>query len=169
MPPGPVVGIDVAKAELVVAVRPGGDRWTVPNIEAGVARLRARLQQLVPGVGPIVSRTVLGEFPELGPLNRRRIAALVGVAPCACDSGTLRGRRVVWGGRAPVRTALSMSALVATRRNPVMRAVYVRLVAAGTPKKVALIGGMRTLLTILNVMLRTNTPWREMNQQQQTA
>ena len=63
MPPGPVVGIDVAKAELVVAVRPGGDRWTVPNIEAGVARLRARLQQLVPGVGPIVSRTVLGEFP----------------------------------------------------------------------------------------------------------
>ena len=312
--PGPVVGIDVAKAELVVAVRPGGDRWTVPNNEAGVARLRARLQQLVPtlvvleatggyeraavaalaavqlpvvvanprqvrdvaratgqlaktdsidadllalfaervrptprpladeasaaldalltrrrqlvgmliaernrlehtvaavrrgirthirwlerqlsavdrdlddmiqqspvwrakedllrsvpGVGPIVSRTLLGELPELGQLNRRRIAALVGVAPFACDSGTLRGRRVVWGGRAPVRTALYMSALVATRRNPVIRAFYLRLVAAGTPKKVALIACMRKLLTILNVMLRTNTPWREMNQQE---
>ena len=312
--PGPVVGIDVAKAELVVAVRPGGDRWTVPNNEAGVARLRARLQQLVPtlvvleatggyeraavaalaavqlpvvvanprqvrdvaratgqlaktdsidadllalfaervrptprpladeasaaldalltrrrqlvgmliaernrlehtvaavrrgirthirwlerqlsavdrdlddmiqqspvwrakedllrsvpGVGPIVSRTLLGELPELGQLNRRRIAALVGVAPFACDSGTLRGWRVVWGGRAPVRTALYMSALVATRRNPVIRAFYLRLVAAGTPKKVALIACMRKLLTILNVMLRTNTPWREMNQQE---
>ena len=312
--PGPVVGIDVAKAELVVAVRPGGDRWTVPNNEAGVGRLRARLKQLVPtlvvleatggyeraavaalaavqlpvvvanprqvrdfaratgqlaktdgidadllalfaervrptprpladeasaaldalltrrrqligmlgaernrlehappavargirthirwlerqlsavdrnlddmiqqspvwrakedllrsvpGVGPIVSRTLLGELPELGQLNRRRIAALVGVAPFACDSGTLRGRRVVWGGRAPVRAALYMSALVATRRNPVIRAFYLRLVAAGKPKKVALTACMRKLLTILNVMLHTNTPWREMNQRE---
>jgi len=312
--PGPVVGIDVAKAELVVAVRPGGDQWTVPNNEAGVACLRARLQQLVPtlvvleatggyeraavaalaavqlpvvvanprqvrdfaratgqlaktdsidadllalfaervrptprpladetsaaldalltrrrqligmlgaernrlehapptvargirthirwlerqrgvvdrdlddmihqspiwrakedllrsvpGVGPVVSRTLLGELPELGQLNRRRIAALVGVAPFACDSGTQRGRRVVWGGRAPVRTALYMSALVATRHNPAIRAFYLRLVAAGKPKKVALIACMRKLLTILNVMLRTNTPWREMNQQE---
>ena len=312
--PGPVVGIDVAKAELVVAVRPGGDRWTVPNNEADVARLRACFQQLmptlvvleatggyeraavaelaavqlplvvanprqvrdfaratgqlaktdsidaellalfaervrptprpladeasaaldalltrrrqlvgmliaernrlehtiaavrrgirthirwlerqigavdrdldamiqqspvwrakedllraVPGVGPIVSRTLLGELPELGQLNRRRIAALVGVAPFACDSGTLRGRRVVWGGRAPVRAALHMSALVATRRNPVIRAFYPRLVAAGKPKKVALTACMRKLLTILNVMLHTNTPWREMTQQE---
>ena len=310
--PGPVVGIDVAKAELVVAVRPGGDRWTVPNDAAGVARLRARLQELaptlvvleatggyeraavaalaaaqmpvvvanprqvrdfaratgqlaktdridaetlalfaervrptprpladeasaaldalltrrrqlvgmrgaernrlehappavargirthirwlerqlsvadrdlddmihqspvwrakedllrsVPGVGPIVSRTLLGELPELGQLNRRRIAALAGVAPFACDSGTLRGRRVVWGGRASVRAALYMSALVATRWNPVIRAFYQRLLAAGKPKKVALVACMRKLLTILNVMLRTNTPWAPMKE-----
>ena len=90
------------------------------------------------------------------------------MAPFACDSGTLRGRRVVWGGRASVRAVLSMSALVATRRNPVIRAVSLRLVAAGTPKKVALVACMRTLLTILNVMMRTNTPWREMPQQQTT-
>jgi len=104
----------------------------------------------------------------LGQLNRRRIAALAGVAPFACDSGTFRGRRVVWGGRASVRAVLYMSALVATRRNPVIRAFYLRLVAAGKPKKVALVACMRTLLTILNVMMRTNTPWRDMNQQQTT-
>ena len=314
--PGFVVGIDVAKAELVAAVRPGGERWTVSNDEAGVERLRDRLRQRaptlvvleatggyeraavaalaavqlpvvvanprqvrdfaratgqlaktdridadmlalfadrvrptprpladeasaaldalltrrrqvvgmlvaernrvehalapvrrgirthirwlerqlgtvdrdlddmiqhspvwrakedllrsVPGVGPIVSRTLLGELPELGQLNRRRIAALAGVAPFACDSGTLRGRRVVWGGRAPVRAALYMSALVATRRNPVIRAFYLRLVAAGKPKKVALIACMRKLLTILNVMMRTNTSWRVMNRQETT-
>ena len=310
MSPGPYVGVDVAKRELVVAVRPGGERWTVPNTEAGVAALRERLQRLtpalvvleatggyeraavaalaavqlpvvvanprqvrdfaratgqlaktdcidadllalfaervrptprpladeasvaldalltrrrqligmlgaernrlehappavargirthirwldrqlgvvdrdlddmihtspvwrakedllrsVPGVGPIVSRTLLGELPELGQLNRRRIAALAGVAPFACDSGTLRGRRVVWGGRASVRAALYMSALVATRWNPVIHAFYQRLLAAGKPKKVALVACMRKLLTILNVMLRTNTPWAPM-------
>ncbi len=97
---------------------------------------------------------------------RSTFAALVGVAPFACDSGTQRGRRVVWGGRAPVRTVLYMGALVATRHNPAIRAFYLRLVAAGKPKKVALIACMRKLLTILNVMLRTNTPWREMNQQE---
>ena len=90
------------------------------------------------------------------------------MAPFACDSGTLRGRRVVWGGRAPVRAALYMSALVATRRNPVIRAFYLRLVAAGKPKKVALIACMRKLLTILNVMMRTNTSWRVMNRQETT-
>ena len=131
-----------------------------------VWRAKEDLLRSVPGVGPVVSRTLLGELPELGQLNRRRIAALVGVAPFACDSGTQRGRRVVWGGRAPVRTALYMSTLVATRHNPAIRAFYLRLVAAGKPKKVALIACMRKLLTILNVMLRTNTPWRDMNQQE---
>ena len=126
------------------------------------------LLRSVPGVGPIVSRTLLGELPELGRLNRRRIAALAGVAPFNRDSGTLRGRRIVWGGRAPVRAALYMSALVATRRNPVIRAFYLRLVAAGKPQKVALIACMRKLLTILNVMMRTNTPWRDRNRQQTT-
>ena len=133
-----------------------------------VWRAKEDLLRSVPGVGPIVSRTRLGERPELGQLHRRRIAALAGVAPVACDSGTFRGRRVVWGGRASVRAVLYMSALVATRRHPVMRAFYLRLVAAGTPTKVALIACMRKLLTILNVMMRTNTPWRDMNQQQPT-
>ena len=113
-----------------------------------------------------MSRTLLGELPELGRLNRKRIAALVGVAPLARDSGTRRGTRLVWGGRAPVRAALYMSALVAARRNPVIRAFYQRLVAAGKPKKVALIACMRQLLTILNVMMRTNTSWRQTNHQE---
>ena len=129
-----------------------------------VWRARENLLRSVPGVGPVVSRTRLGELPELGQLNRRRIAALAGVAPLARDSGALRGRRMVWGGRASVRTALYMSALVATRRNPVIRAFYVRLVGPGEPKKVALIAGMRKLLTILNVMIRTDTAWRQTNQ-----
>jgi len=133
-----------------------------------VWRAKEDLLRSVPGVGPIVSRTRLGERPELGQLHRRRIAALAGVAPVACDSGTFRGRRVVWDGRASVRAVLYMSALVATRRHPVMRAFYLRLVAAGTPTKVTLIACMRKLLTILNVMMRTNTPWRDMNQQQPT-
>ncbi len=136
--------------------------------ESPVWRAKEDLLRSVPGVGPIVSRTLLGELPALGQLHRRRIAALVGVAPFARDSGTLRGRRIVWGGKAPVRAALYMSALVATRRNPVIRAFYLRLVAAGKPKKVALIACMRKLLTILNVMMRTNTPWREMNPQEST-
>ena len=124
-----------------------------------VWRAKDNLLRSVPGVGPIVSRTHLGELPELGQLNRKRIAALVGVAPLARDSGTLRGKRIVWGGRAPVRAALYMSALVAAHHNPVIRAFYRRLVAAGKPKKVALIACMRKLLTILNAMLRTNTAW----------
>ena len=134
--------------------------------QSPVWRAKEDLLRSVPGVGPIVSRTLLGELPELGQLNRRRIAALAGVAPLARDSGTLRGRRVVWGGRGPVRTALYMSALVATRRNPLIRAFYLRLVSAGKPKKVALVACMRKLLTILNVMMRTNTAWREIDRQE---
>ena len=131
--------------------------------QSSVWRAQEELLRSVPGMGPIVSRTLLGELLELGQLNRRRIAALAGVAPLARDSGTLRGRRVVWGGRGPVRTALYMSALVATRRNPLIRAFYLRLVSAGKPKKVALVACMRKLLTILNVMMRTNTAWREID------
>ena len=87
----------------------------------------------------------------------------MGVAPLARDSGTLRGKRVVWGGRAPVRAVLYMGALVAARRNPVIRAFYRRLVAAGKPKKVALVACRRKLLTILNAMMRTNTTWQQIN------
>jgi transposase len=133
--------------------------------ESPVWRAKENLLRSVPGVGPVVSRTLLAEVPELGRLNRKQIAALVGVAPLARDRGTLRGKRLVWGGRAPVRAALYMGALVASRRNPVLRAFY-RLVAAGKPTKLALTACMRKLLTILNAMMRTNTTWRQIQIQQ---
>jgi transposase len=124
-----------------------------------VWRAKENLLRTVPGIGPVVSRTLLADLPELGQLNRKQIAALVGVAPLARDSGTFKGRRVVWGGRAPVRAVLYMGALVASRRNPVIRAFYLRLLAAGKPKKLALTACMRKLLTILNAMMRTDTTW----------
>lgn len=125
-----------------------------------VWRAKDNLLQSTPGVGPVLSRTLLGELPELGMLTRKEIAALVGVAPLARDSGTIRGKRMVWGGRAPVRAVLYMGALVASKHNPTIRVFYRRLLAAGKPKKVALTACMRKLLTILNAMVRTNTPWR---------
>jgi transposase len=131
-------------------------------------RAKDNLLRSAPGVGPVLSRTLIGELPELGTLPRKQIAALVGVAPLARDSGTLKGKRLVWGGRAPVRAALYMAALVGTRCNPVIRAFYLRLLAAGKPKKVALTACMRKLLTILNAMMRTNTTWRQIDQSQTT-
>jgi transposase len=122
-------------------------------------REKEDLLRSVPGVGPVLSTTLLAELPELGTLNRKQIAALVGVAPLNRDSGTLRGRRTVWGGRARVRAALYMAALVATRHNPVLRAFYDRLCAAGKPPKVALTACMHKLLTILNALLKHRTPW----------
>src|SRR4030095_6679870 len=104
------------------------------------------LLQSAPGIGPVCARTLLLELPELGTLNRRQIAALVGVAPLNCDSGTLRGRRIIWGGRAHVRTVLYMGTLVATRYNPRIRAFYERLLAAGKVKKVALTACMHKFL-----------------------
>jgi transposase len=248
------VGIDVAKAELVVGTRPAAERWTVANDERGVRALVERLTrdapelivleatggyellavgaldallarrrqllemlqaernrlgqvfgrgharvkkslkthiaylerelriadadlgamirrspvwrerddllQSVPGVGPVLSRTLLADLPELGRLSRREIAKLVGIAPLSRDSGTLRGRRFIQGGRASVRAVLYMAALVATKRNAVIRAFYQRLLAAGKPKKLALVACMRKLLTILNVMVRTHQRWR---------
>jgi transposase len=114
----------------------------------------------VPGVGPAVARTLLADLPELGRLDRKRIAALVGVAPLNRDSGTLRGRRTIWGGRANVRAALYMAALVASRHNPALAAFYRRLVESGKAKKAALTAVMRKLLTILNAILRDKTPWQ---------
>jgi transposase len=124
-----------------------------------VWRERDELLQSVPGVGPVLSRTLLADLPELGRLSRREIAKLVGVAPLSRDSGTMRGRRFVQGGRATVRAVLYMAALVATKRNVVIRTFYLRLVAAGKPKKLALVACMRKLLTILNVMVRTARSW----------
>ena len=233
------VGIDVAKAELVVSIVPSMERFTVANDERGVRTLVERLRvltpilivleatggyellsvaalaavalpvvvvnprqvrdfakatgqlaktdridadilarfagemikgspvwreqdellQSVPGVGPVLSRTLLADLPELGRLSRRAIAKLVGVAPLSRDSGPMRGRRFVQGGRATVRAVLYMAALVATKRNAVIRAFYLRLIAVGKPKKLALVACMRKLLTILNVMVRTAQPW----------
>lgn len=116
----------------------------------------------VPGIGSTVSRTLLAELPELGRLNRKQIAALVGVAPLNRDSGTWRGRRAVWGGRAHVRTTLYMAALAASRHNPAIRVFYTRLRAAGKAPTVALVACMRKLLVILNVMLKHHVPWRPM-------
>jgi transposase len=118
------------------------------------------LLKSVPGIGKVVSATMLIELPELGRLNRRQIAALVGVAPLNRDSGAMRGKRTVWGGRARLRAVLYMAALVASRRNHVIAAFYSRLVAAGKSKKVALVACMRKLLTIINAMMRTMTAWR---------
>ncbi len=129
--------------------------------ESPVWRERDDLLQSTPGVGPGLARTLLASLPELGTLNRKQIAALVGVAPLNRDSGTLRGKRTVWGGRAHVRAALYMSTLAATRYNPVIRAFYQRLCAAGKAKKVALTASMHKLLMILNAMLKTRTPWQE--------
>lgn len=124
-------------------------------------RAREDLLRSVPGVGPVTSATLVAALPELGRLSRKEIAALVGVAPLNRDSGQQRGHRIVWGGRAEVRAVLYMAALVATQHNPVIRTLYERLLEAGKPKKVALVACMRKLLTILNAVLRTETPWRE--------
>jgi transposase len=125
-----------------------------------VWREREELLRSVPGIGPVCARTLLLDLPELGTLSRQRLAALVGVAPLNRDSGTLRGTRTIWGGRAHVRTTLYMSTLVAVRYNPVLKTFYERLRAAGKAAKVALTACMRKLLTILHAMVKHHTPWQ---------
>lgn len=127
--------------------------------QSPVWREKEELLRSVPGIGPVLTTTVLANLPELGTLTHKQIAALVGVAPLNRDSGTLRGKRTVWGGRAQVRAALYMAAIVAARFNPVIRAFYQRLRAAGKAKKVALVACMRKLLMIINAMLKHQTPW----------
>ena len=147
-------------------------RWLEEQLEALELELQARIVasplwqakdrilQSTPGVGPAVATTLLAALPELGTLGRATIASLVGVAPMNWDSGTLRGRRSIRGGRASVRTALYMAALVASRHNPVIRSFYQRLRDAGKPKKVALVACMHKLLTILNAMVHHMTAWQ---------
>lgn len=118
------------------------------------------LLRSVPGVGPVLSTTLLAELPELGHVDRKQVAALVGVAPYTNDSGHYRGERHIWGGRAQVRTALYMATLSAKRHNQTIRTFYEHLIEAGKPPKVALVACMRKLLTILNAMLRDNRPWQ---------
>ena len=121
---------------------------------------RAALLASVPGVGKVTVSTLLALLPELGQLDRRAIAALVGVAPFARDSGLMKGRRTIWGGRRQVRAVLYMAALVAVRHNRALRAFYLRLVAAGKAKKLALTAAMRKLVVILNALVRDGQPWR---------
>jgi transposase len=122
-------------------------------------RVRDNLLQSVPGIGPVIAHTVLAELPELGTLTGRQVAALVGVAPFNRDSGRWRGQRMISGGRASLRAALYMAALVATRHNLPLRRFYQRLRAAGKPAKVALVAVMRKLVTIVNAMVRSSKPW----------
>jgi transposase len=120
---------------------------------------KADLLRSVPGIGPTTACTLLAELPELGTLSGREVAALVGVAPFARDSGTLRGTRAIWGGRTSVRTTLYMAALSASRHNPTLKAFYQRLLDAGKAKKLALIACLRKLLIILNAIVAHGTPW----------
>lgn len=122
-------------------------------------RAKENLLRSMPGVGTVLSRSLIARLPELGRIRGKQICALVGVAPLARDSGTLKGRRIVWGGRAALRSVLYMATLSAVRHNPVLRRFHARLRAAGKPPKVALVACMRKLLLILNAMVRSNQPW----------
>ena len=122
-------------------------------------REKDELLRSMKGVGPITSGTLMASLPELGTLDRRSIAALVGLAPYNRDSGSFRGRRSIWGGRAQVRHILYMAVIAAIRHNPVIKVFYNRLIARGKPHKVAMVACMRKMLTILNAMARSNTPW----------
>lgn len=134
----------------------GVDGDMARHVKTHYAELDALLQS-TRGIGPVASATLIADLPELGTLTRRQIASLVGVAPYACDSGVMRGRRRIQGGRFEIRRTLYMATLTATTHNPVIRAHYQRLVANGKLKKVALVACMRKLLTILNAMAKTNT------------
>ena len=135
---------------------------TIDEAVRGSALWQARADLLasIPGIGPATVRTLIAELPELGQLDRRQIAALVGLAPWTRQSGQWRGKSMIGGGRSAVRSALYMAALVASRFNPVLRQAYQRLVDAGKAKKLALIAVARKLLTIANAIVRSDTPWQ---------
>ncbi len=155
-------------------VRPGIEavikflRSQIDEVEGQMkAHVRSHFRELdallrsAKGVGPVASAMLIADLPELGRLDRRAISALVGVAPMACDSGRSRGRRFIKGGRFELRRVLYMAAFAAARSNPAIKLFYQRLIAAGKPRKVALVACMRKLLTILNAMVRTATPWSD--------
>jgi transposase len=149
--------LKVLEAQLAALDRDLGD--TVRG--SPVWRAAENLLTSVPGVGDVTARTLIADLPELGRLDRRRIAALVGIAPVNRDSGLWRGHRAIAGGRPAVRKTLFMATLVAVRWNRVLKAQYDRLLTRGRPKKVALVACMRRLLTILNAIIRTATPWQD--------
>ena len=125
------------------------------------AQEKSNIIQSIPGLGPATAAMLIAELPELGSLNRKQIARLIGVAPTNRDSGTLRGKRTIGGGRVEIRNGLFMPLLVAKKHNPKIKAFYDRLVENGKPKMVALIAAMRKLVTILNVMLKEGKKWNE--------
>jgi len=127
--------------------------------QSPVWREKDQLIQSVPGVGPVLSRTLITQVPELGTINNKAMSALIGVAPLNRDSGSFRGKRMIWGGRKSVRSVLYMATLVATRFNPIIKAFYERLGAAGKPFKVAMTACMRKLLRILNAIVKSGKPW----------
>jgi transposase len=145
---------------LEARVRDANDDLQTALKASPVWRAKEQLLRGVPGIGPTTALTLLSELPELGQLSRRQIAALVGVAPFNRDSGVHRGTRRPWGGRATVRAALYMATLTAVRFNPPLRTFYERLCAAGKRPKVALVAAMRKLLTIVNAMVKQQSPWR---------
>ena len=163
--------LDGAPPDLQTRIR-GHLAWLQAELKALNQELHDRLQahatwqaqaallRSVPGVGPVVAAVLVAELPELGRLNGREIAALVGVAPLNRDSGHYRGQRRVWGGRASVRTILYMATVTATRHNPAIRDFYTRLCRRGKPRKVALVAAMRKLLLILNAVARDQAPWQ---------
>lgn len=124
---------------------------------------KVELLKSVPGIGDQIARTLIAELPELGTLDRRQIAALVGLAPWTRQSGQWRGKSFIGGGRAAVRTAMFMGAMVASRHNPVLKQFRDKLIAAGKPKLVAIIAVARKLITMLNAIIRDNQPWRQQN------
>lgn len=173
--------------EMIVAERQRENRVTIPHLKKSITRLLKALEKeltsldddiddavrsspawrdkenllaSVPGVGPTIARTLIAELPELGTLGRKQIAALAGLAPFTRQSGLWRGKSFIAGGRTSVRAALFMGALVAKKHNPLLKAFFDRLVAAGKPKMVALIAVARKLLTILNAIIRDNRPWQ---------
>lgn len=181
--PRPVPGEEAQALAELVARRQARVRRVARTIEATLRVLEAQLGELdrdidgavraspawreaddllrsVPGIGPVASRTLIAEMPELGRLDRRAAAALVGVAPINRDSGRMRGHRAIAGGRACVRNVLFMATLAAVRWNPVLKAHYAQMTARGRPKKVAIVACMRRLLAILNAILRTGQPWQ---------
>jgi transposase len=156
----------VVKKSIVVTIR--GLKRALAEIEGQLReaikkspaqQAKAVILQQVPGVGPQLARCLIAEVPELGHLGRREIASLIGVAPHARESGTFKGRRMIWGARSAVRTGLYMAMLSATRYNPLLQPFYRLLVGGGKSKKLAYIACARKLLVILNAMLRDNTPW----------
>jgi len=150
---------DIAHLKQKLAAVEGRIARLIEQVPA--AKGRAELLRSVPGVGPALTSSLLAELPELGSLNRKQVAALVGVAPLNRDSGTLRGRRTIWGGRAALRATLYMAAVVAVRYNTALRPFYLRLLERGKPAKLALTACMRKLLCILNAIARTKRPWQK--------
>jgi len=173
--------------EMIGAERQREQRVTIPRLKKSISRLlkalekelasldedidnairnspawrdKENLLETVPGVGPVIARTLIAELPELGTLGRKEIAALAGLAPFTRQSGKWRGKSFIGGGRTAVRCALFMGALVGKRHNPILKAFFDRLVAAGKPKMVALIAVARKLLTILNAIVRDSRPWQ---------